>query len=75
MNTLKHLRSIAAAALLGFVTLSGAAFAQVAVLLELQGTATAQVATAEGAPAAPLRNLRKGDGVNQGETIRHRRHV
>jgi FecR protein len=45
------------------------AFAQVATVAELTGTATATAGTTPGAPAAAARALRKGDSVNQGDTV------
>ena len=48
---------------------AGVASAQVATIFELTGTATTAMATAAGAPPAAARSLRKGDGVNQGESV------
>jgi len=71
MKILKLLMRVAMCSLLASAS---AVFAQAATVFELTGTATAAVipAAAPGAPAAPApvgRALRKGDAVNQGETI------
>jgi ferric-dicitrate binding protein FerR (iron transport regulator) len=49
--------------------MAGSAYAQVASVFELTGTATATAGTAPGAPPAAARTLRKGDAVNQGDTV------
>ena len=51
------------------LVMTGTAFAQVASVFELTGTATATAGTAAGAPPAPARTLRKGDALNQGDTV------
>jgi hypothetical protein len=51
------------------LSMASIAFAQVATVFELTGTATAIPATAAGTPVAAGRTLRKGDGLYQGETI------
>jgi hypothetical protein len=51
------------------LAMAGTAFAQVASVFELTGTATATANTAPGAPTAPARTLRKGDALNQGDTV------
>lgn len=66
MKIIKKLLCVAAFALVANAT---AAMAQVATVFELTGTATATAGAPQGAPAAPARSLRKGDNVNQGDTV------
>ena len=55
--------------MLSFLATASAVFAQAASVVELTGTATAAIITT-GAPPPAGRALRKGDTVNQGETIK-----
>ena len=66
MNTIRKVVFLFAAALM---LAAGMASAQVAMIFEMTGTATATAATAAGAPAAVARSLRKGDTVNQSDSI------
>jgi hypothetical protein len=65
---MRIIKQFAAIVVLGFVASAGLAFAQVATVFELTGTATATASVPAGSPAA-ARTLRKGDGINQGESI------
>jgi len=67
MKILKLLLSVAMCSLLASAS---AVFAQAATVFELTGTATASAAVAPAAPAATVRALRKGDAINQGDTVR-----
>ncbi len=75
-TTKKLLNFFIGVAMLSLLATAGAVFAQAATVLELTGTATAANITPAAAPGAPAatppisRALRKGDTVNQGETIR-----
>lgn len=71
MKAIYLLRHIAAFLLIAFAA-APAAFAQVAVVSDVTGAATATAGTAPGAPAAAARTLRKGDSVNQGDSINTR---
>lgn len=71
---MKMISKFLALVLFAFIASAPAAFAQIASVIELTGTGTARVvpAAVPGQPApmpGPARNLRMGDGVNQGETI------
>ena len=71
----KFTKYLMGAAVFALLATAGAVSAQVATVFEMTGSATAAVTPptpAAGAPAAPApvgRALRKGDAVNQGETI------
>ena len=69
--TKKLLHVLMGMVMLSFLATASAVFAQAATVAELTGTATAVLIAAPGAPASTAgRALRKGDTVNQGETIK-----
>jgi hypothetical protein len=66
---MEYLNRLFSLVLFSFAASAGLALAQVATIFELTGTATASAVVAPGSPAAAARALRKGDGINQGESV------
>ena len=66
---MRYLHLFFSLAVVSFVATASLAFAQVATVFELSGTATASATVVPGSPAAAARTLRQGDGINQGESI------
>jgi hypothetical protein len=66
---MEYLNRLFSLVLFSFAASAGLALAQVATIFELTGTATVSAVVAPGSPAAAARALRKGDGINQGESV------
>lgn len=66
---MEYLNRLFSLVLFSFLASTGFALAQVGTIFELTGTATASAVVAPGSPAAAARTLRKGDGINQGESV------